>query len=119
MSTAKKIGRVIAWLLFNSTIYTLMILGLIGISWAWNLYVFLSWVLVIGYISLLIGKGTDPSLPSQPTFQRPVPGWIDITVDLFGAAVLAALGHWFYAALKVTEVCEYESFYSKPDKLPS
>jgi hypothetical protein len=110
----KKALRVCKWILVNAAVLAVLIYGLHGYHKAWNVFVFFQWFTTI-VLTLLYCAKDAPFVKDYPppTF----PGWVEFVYDFGIALGLAAFGHFFYAALSMTQFYLLQAFYSHKQKL--
>lgn len=96
--------RFLQWSVYNTFWYLMGALGaIVGIGWAFNIFAFLTWlcffvvILLSWYKSFCKRTGTA----YEGLGSLPIPMWLDFSFDLVFALMLAATGHWFYAAMVI------------------
>ncbi len=105
----KKFRNIAFWIVGNGFWYGMAALGMAGIGWAWNIFAFLTWLVFI--IVSLVWYGMTKKFPDVTMPPRTVPGWLDVIFDAILTIALAATGHWFYAALVVIHIYEYQHIF--------
>jgi hypothetical protein len=99
--------HILDWTLSNALYWILTGLAFFRhISWAFNLWVFLTWcfTLIWGFIALSrMGYRALGQEDQFPPVGRSVPAWVSIISDVGIACVAAAFGHWFYAVLLIVQ----------------
>jgi hypothetical protein len=76
--------------------------GTHGITWCWNLGKFSIWLTFVLSLIVFLGHLVDADKMKaeyQKYKDRHLPRWISVTTDIAGIAVLAAMGHPWYAGL--------------------
>ena len=106
MTTLERITRVITWLINNSITWALAISGLVlKVSWALRVWVFLLWLSIFMFTLMNIHKTNCKEKHLEyKDLKLAVPAWIDVTLDVLMGCLMAAFGHWFYAALVVVQM---------------
>jgi|SRR5271165_192004 len=110
-------GRALGWATYNGIWYLLAALGAVaGIGWAFNIFAFLTWASLAVALLLTWYKGQCKRHNEPYTVaSMPVPMWLDFVCDMALAIMLAATGHWFYAAMVIfNEVMFVDAVKSTP-----
>lgn len=76
---------------------------LLGVGWAWNILVFLAWVLVIlSLMVFLVVEETQESIRAGKSTFKPIAPWVrmyDFICDTLIILMLAGTAHFFVAGL--------------------
>lgn len=96
--TIKRVGRGALGLVLIACQWGLAWYGLRGLAWCWNLYRFALWFFFV--MSLFLIKADPEKLREEG---RAVPTWFCLVSDVALACLIAAQGHFFYAALTLLQ----------------
>jgi hypothetical protein len=112
---ASKWGNRIGFVVGNIVWYSTAIAGMAYSNvYAFNTFKFFTWFLVIMWTIIFLGTALDDK--HIPMEERGFPGIISSLTDITLALIVAAFGHWFYAALIVyQQFCEV-GVYHKPSE---
>lgn len=98
-----RVGRFFGWFGYNFFWYLMAALGAIaGFGWAFSIFAFFTWLTFVIALLLTWYKGHCRRNNEPYTITpMPVPMWLDFALDMVLAIMLAATGHWFYAAMVI------------------
>jgi hypothetical protein len=106
-----KLGRVVIWIATQiGFTYIIAVWMIEGIGWEANLARFMLWFVVLG---TTFAAFSDTMRSEQRKKGRPVPRRIDALWDIAVIGLLAANGHFVYAAAWLWQLACYEHVYAK------
>lgn len=82
----------------NVALWWCMWAGLHGAGWAWNVFRFGAWIVAFTCIMAPSMAKNDPIF-AETLATSITPGWLAASFDLSEAIILAAFGHFFFAAM--------------------
>ena len=110
MSAWERTKKIARWSLLNGIWYAMGMLGAVaGLGWAWNVFVFITVVLVLAY-GLVLGCmfiAASVYKPIKLKYDLAFPIWVDAVTDSIMMLVVAAFGHWFVAFLVLVQLLTY------------
>lgn len=92
--------KLLRWVVSNAVFAALLAAGVMGVGWAGNVVVFVTWafaVLLMFSVFIVFLASFLPNDKRPPIITLSVPKWVDVTYDLTVILVLAGFG-WFVTA---------------------
>ena len=99
----KRIGSVIAWIIFNGLFMIFGIAGLfLKVKWSENIFVFFVWLIFILSLIEVSNKEIKKIVQERG---RVIPEWVSMTYDIIIIGMLAAAGRFVYATMWFLQMC--------------
>ncbi len=122
LTSREKLKAGSQWLVPNGIYWLTVAFGVVlGMSWAFHLFAFLTWIIII----IAIFGNIAVHLPVSETRKLRLAirkRWINVVVDIvcdsIVAVIVIAFGHWFYGTLIILQIFAYQELFRQARKTP-